>query len=223
MKLVHPALEMKLQLPAGICCQWVIESPSLMAQYLQELLLQASGEDGNFVLSYKDKELSIAKYAEIIINPFAVDINNKKVLQKLYSELSALAAGETLYMETQTIQAELQTYFYQLEHESAYMLECDANVDLAALFKTLNVKFVDDTHELPERLHQYIRVMAQLAGIRLFVFVNLRSYLTNTQLQELVEFAAYQEIAILLIESQQREFANDMPQYIIDVDLCEIF
>lgn len=36
------------------------------------------------------------------------------------------------------------------------------------------------------------------------------------------ETAAHHDIALLFIESQELDFANSIPRYIIDIDGCEI-
>lgn len=59
--------------------EWIIESPDLFARYVQELICQCEGKDGDFVLSKNDKIVEISKYMEVIINPFGIDINNKKI------------------------------------------------------------------------------------------------------------------------------------------------
>ena len=55
------------------------------------------------------------------------------------------------------------------------------------------------------------------------VFVNIRSYFDDIQLEQLLKEAAYQEIQILLIENQQKACLKDVFRYIIDNDKCEIF
>ena len=59
--------------------------------------------------------------------------------------------------------------------------------------------------------------------MRLFVFVNLRSYLTDEQMQELIKEVIYQEIQALFIENQERACLEGGMRYIIDKDYCEIF
>lgn len=58
--------------------EWIIESPKLFSGYVQEICAQSQGGEGRFVLSDGDKEIGISKAVEVIVNPFAVDINDKK-------------------------------------------------------------------------------------------------------------------------------------------------
>lgn len=101
MKLVHPNLEGQLLLNSP--CEWIIESPELFSRYVKELFEQSNGEEGNFVLSEGEKEISISKFAEIIINPFSINKNDKRILGKLYTRLNDLAVAEENYLLTQEI------------------------------------------------------------------------------------------------------------------------
>ena len=67
------------------------------SKYLQELYEQCERKEGKFVLSDNDKELDLSKCVEIIGNPFAVDINNRKILGKLYAELDELSGKEQMF------------------------------------------------------------------------------------------------------------------------------
>ena len=58
--------------------------------------------------------------------------------------------------------------------------------------------------------------------IRVLVFVNLRSYLTDEQIQELMEEALRQQIYVVLVENSQKNCIEGGKRYIIDKDMCEI-
>lgn len=91
MKFVHSDLSADILNDKNVFTEWILESPELYAKYLQELFSQQNGEEGQFVLSHKEKELNIAKSVEVIVNPFNVEINGRKILNKLYTELEQLS------------------------------------------------------------------------------------------------------------------------------------
>lgn len=76
--------------------------------------------------------------------------------------------------------------------------------------------------ESPEYFVRYMRIVERLLKKKLFVFVNLRSYLSNQQIDELIKEATYQEIQLLLIETCARDCIEGVTRYIIDKDGCEI-
>lgn len=224
MKLVHPDFTLPIiEENSYICYEWIMESPEYFSRYVQELFNQMNGGEGNFVLSSDEKELDISKTMEIIVNPLSVNINDRKIINKLYSELSQTAYDSENYLATQGILADIQKYFLNLEQAGNYMLEMDSEIDITALFKALNIKleiFADDFFEM---LNQYIKIAAELMKKKIVVFVNLGSYLSKEQLEELLKNAAYNEIILLLIENQQKDyFLEDTKCIIIDKDGCEI-
>lgn len=222
MKLVHPAMTQQLQLAPCTVCQLVLEPPELLAHSVQELYRQTEGAEGQFILSDEDKELDIAKTVTMILNPFAVDLQDRKIVTKLYHELESLAYGEELYLATRELQLQLQQYFLQLEHSSPYLLTNHAELDFTALLKAMGVQLENTADDFVEQLALYLDLQASLLGKKLAVFVQVSSYLTPVQMQQLQEMAAYREIALLWIENQQKDFAMEQHCYIIDKDYCEI-
>lgn len=223
MKLIHFGLSGTL-LDDGIdFVEWIIESPESFSGYVLELSTQIDGNEGQFVLSDKNKELDLAKKAELIFNPFTVDINERKILNKLYMELSDLSKEEEMYIKTVELLRHLQEYMLELEQCTEYILEFDQETDMSALLKAVNIHYETRDMDFMERLVQYMKVLAVVVGIKVFMFVNLRSYLTDHQMQEVMKEMKYQNIKGLFIESQQRSCMEGVKQYIIDVDRCEIY
>ena len=223
MKLVHPTLEGQLILSTEKPCVWVIESPRDFSAYIQELFRQSEGKEGQFVLSEGAEEKDVSKCVEVIFNPFAVNINDRKVLNKLYSELSELAVGEEMYIRTQEIKNDLLAYFLELEHTSTYILEADAELDITAILKAIGIRFSDYAGDFVGNLNQYIRIMAELLHKGVIVLVNIGSYISEEKVGQIIQNALYNEIALLMVENVQRELKDNVYQYIIDKDGCEIF
>ena len=223
MKLIHFGLSGTL-LDDGIdFAEWIIESPESFSGYVLELSTQIDGNEGQFVLSEKNKELDLAKKAELIFDPLTVDINERKILNKLYMELSDLSKEEEMYIKTVELLRHLQEYMLELEQCTEYILEFDQETDMSALLKAANIRYETRDMDFMERLVQYMKVLAAMVGIKIFIFVNLRSYLTDHQMQGIIKEMKYQNIKGLFIESQQRGCMEGVKQYIIDVDRCEIY
>ncbi len=223
MKLVCADWERQILLDSQRITEWIVESPDLFSKIVQQLQQQINGGSAGFVLSDSEKELDLSKCAEMIINPFAIDFNDKKIQKKLYAELLEISKGEELYLTTQEILNSLNNYFLQLESISGYELETDVEVDMLALFKAMGIQVQDYAADFFETLIQYIKVMADLMKKKLIIFVNIRSYLNDIQIEQVSEIAVYNEIAILFIENIQRDFSKQRRYYIIDKDGCEIY
>lgn len=224
MRLIHPEISLPLiDENSFTCYEWIIEAPRAFSKYVQELFKQINGGEGNFVLSCNEKELDIPKSMDIVVDPFSVNLNDRKIMSKLYSELSQIAHNGENYLFTQNLFSELQKYCLNLEQSSNYVLEMVSEIDITALFKALDIKLEIYSDGFFEKLNQYIKIVAGLMKRRIIVFINLSSYLLKEQLEEIIKNAAYNEINLLLIENQQRNyFLKDTKYIIIDKDECEI-
>lgn len=221
MKLVHfdlnePILEEKFKFT-----EWIIESPAAFTEYIQELGRQIAGEEEQFVLSENNKEMSLVKKADLIINPFAVDVNARKILNKLYSELSIISKEEQMYLKTMELFRHIQEYMMELEQCTDYILEYDQDFEISVVLKAVNVRYETKETDFLERLIQYIKIMAAV-GVKLFIFVNLRSYLSDYQMKEIIKETQYQEVQCLFMENQQRSCIEGGKRCILDKDRCEI-
>ena len=156
------------------------------------------------------------------MNPFTLDFEDRRIQKKLYTGLQKTAYGEEMFLETQKITAALQGYIFQLENVCGYDIEIDTAVDIQVLFKALGVRLEGGEYNFSKKIAQYMKIMAELMGKKLLVFVNIRSYLEDEQIQELMKNAVYNEISLLFIENVQRDFAGMKNYYIIDKDGCEI-
>ena len=223
MKLVHSELSGELLKDKTIFTEWIIESPELFARYLQELYGQYAKCEGKFVLSQDITELDISKYVEIITDPFAVDLNGRKIINKLYTELNELSKTEMMYTKTLQLAQHIQEYLLDLESNTNHILQFNSEMDVTGLLKTMDVKIEDYTEKFFERLVCYIKNVIGVLSVKVFVFINLRSYLTDNQMEELIQEITYQEVHALFIENQERTCLKGGIRYIIDKDGCEIY
>lgn len=223
MKLVHFELSGALLDDKTNFTEWIIESPTLFSEYVIEMHSQIEGSEGRFVLSESDKNIALSKSAVIILNPLAVDINTRKVLNKLYSELSNYAKSEQMYVKTSEFLRLMQEYLLELEQCTEHNLEYDPEIDITSLLKSVNVHYETTNMDFLESLLQYVKILADIGGIKLFIFVNLRSYLTDNQMTKIIREMNYQNILGIFIENQTRENLEGVQTYVIDTDNCEIF
>ena len=221
MKLVHVNMERKL-LDDNVVTEWVIEAPEEFTRYVQELYMQCEGAAGDFVLSDGEKELGIAKNVEFLDSVLDLDVNERKILGKLYADLEQLAYSEKFVVRTQEMIQYLRTYIFELEQETDFMLDVDDGVDMSAIFKGNGVKLETVETGILEKIVHYIKVVRLLLKKQVFVFVNVRSHLTVRQVEQLIKEAAYQEVQILLIENVMGDCVNSERRCIIDSDKCEI-
>lgn len=69
---------------------------------------------------------------------------------------------------------------------------------------------------------EYIKIMVNVFGTRLFIVVGLRAYLTDEEISQVFETVKYLKAAMLLIESMETRIVPDEKVHIIDRDRCLI-
>lgn len=74
-----------------------------------------------------------------------------------------------------------------------------------------------------ENLWHYIKVMGDLLHIKVFAFVNLKSFLSNEELDLLYKQCFYEQKLLILIESHDSPFRTDEKKCIVDAEGCVIY
>ena len=223
MKLVHIGLETQIKFDKDYVNEWIIESPTFFTKYIKEMLNQINGIEGEFVLSDEEKTANISKYVEVIINPFVVDVNDKKILSKIYDQLISIAVDEKNYMRTQEVTNELLSYLIDITNDSDYIMYVDAGLDMALLFKAAGVKMEQDDSDFLSNLIKYIELICNFFKRKLIILVNFRSYVCDSKYEEFINMCRYKKLNILLMESIKKDCVSGVKQYIMDRDQCEIF
>ena len=222
MKLVHQDFSRPIFEEKDNFVELIIESQECMRAYISELAGLCKGQEGRYVLSDKEKEVDLAKNVEIIFDIFSLEINEKRILNKLYSEMNELAKSEEFFVKTQEVILGIQKYLLDLEYATDYILTFEQEIELPALFKAACLRLEEIEEYYFERIIRYVKIVVSILHIRVLVFVNLRSYLTDEQIQELMEEALRQQIYVVLVENSQKNCIEGGKRYIIDKDMCEI-
>ncbi len=224
MKIVHPVLSKPIELLENKTAVLIIENQRLYANMIFELISQLDGNDVSFVLSRNNAMVNIAKEAELIIDPFNMDINQRKIITKLHNMLCTIATGEDNYTKTMQIISTVQQYIEDIMIAVDYPLEYAQTIDASLIFKIADVKITDNSDSLAEKIIDYITIMIDLFKVSCFIFVNIKSFVTDIELVELYQHFAYKKINVLLIENFMREERHDEEIIrIIDKDMCEIY
>lgn len=221
MKLVHTEYGIEIELKENQISVLVVESPEKLSELIQELYLSRQGGEGKFLLSEADKLLNMGKFLELVVNPFAIDVNEKRIVQKLYQEIES-QVQEQLVLETAEIHSRLISYLEEIAGKVTYPVIFDLEQNVLGLMKTYNVRLETESITMLEKLVEYFRLLHQLCRVEVIVCVNLKSYLSEVELRQLYETVFYEKIALVLLENVQREKVEGERICIMDRDRCII-
>ncbi|NLE24387.1 MAG: type II-A CRISPR-associated protein Csn2 [Clostridiaceae bacterium] len=224
MKLVHSDVQYVINFEENSINVIVIEDPTVFTQWIVEFLGQASGLDGKFVLSENSKEIKISQAVEVITDPFGMQINSRKVLSKLYTEMESDATDAEMLIKTRTIECTLINYIQELASMRSYPISYLLDVSLPALFKAMELKLDEDCDTLTEKLDTYIKIVHSMLGIRCLMLVNFSTFLCDSDMKRLIESAFYNKVYLLLFENRKPAYTIPGEKiYVLDKDHCEIY
>lgn len=222
MILAHPDLKMIIENNEFSVSILVIENEIFFCNTVQDIYAQINGSDGKYVLSDNNETISWSKNAELITQYVPFEINKKNLLTKLYSKLKTEALKEN-YAETCELSGKISEYILKISHAVDAEIVFDENPDISGLFKLANVQFEEMGESIAEKMISYMLNVKELEGDKLFIAVDLKSYLDKEKLTEMYKTVFLHKLHLLLIESTDKETLKGEKKYIIDKDLCEIY
>lgn len=200
---------------------FTVEKPHTYTSLLQNFYRQCEGEDGELVISEKDMLISIENSVSIVWNPFLIDLNEKRIQNKLYQEMKKIS-DEEYCKEVGDICQCISQYLNELSMKIPYALSFNEGLDSISIYKLCGVKLETEDVCLLQNLIEYIKVLGLLCNMKVVVFINLKAYFDEMELLELYKTGFYYKIKIILIEDSQTNCLECEKHYILDWDDCLI-
>lgn len=196
-----------------------VENPIAFRKMVGDIWSQCNGADGKWILAEGDKEIPLERICDIIINPFSIDVNDKKMLSSLYSQMNGIATEE--YMEDiMRINSEIVSLLDRIMGGMAYPIVTDINLDVNSLLKSYHVCFEEE--EGIDKIVNYIRLKHQVLGKTVFFWVNCKHFISEDEFDELVKSISYEKIHLILLEGVESNRQRFEQSIILDKDLCII-
>lgn len=216
MRLAHSLLEKPIEFAEERINVLVVENKRICAQLIGELI---SGE--GFVLSENGDEIRSDRI-DVVTDVFRLDVNSRKNISRLAAALADAAYEEENYQETCRICSEIIGYAVNVAEQIDYNVDF-SEISVQDIFKLCSARFLQDGSCLSEKIIDYIKIMTNIAGIKLFVFAGLRGFIDENELELLYQDITFNKYNVLLIETQAPAVAVKKEKIkIIDEDLCEI-
>lgn len=212
---------LNVQLDEKYVTSILIEPAELFREFVTKIWTQLGGEEEYIILSEQDKEISFDKAADIITDLFQIDINNRKVINKLYQRLME-DIHESHLEQLLLLQSSMEKLIINVCEQSEYPLNYEANPDFSELLKIYNVHVDNLDSDIETRLISYVKLSHRLLNKKLFIFINLRSYFSDEKLDQLFQTLCYENVNILLIERYNSPVLASEKRIIVDRDACII-
>lgn len=219
MRLAHPELDFYIDEKENSSAVLVIENENFLYKLLLELKKQIDSGDGRFVFSEEFDIVSAGRNVFLITDLLDIELNKKKILSKIYSDLAERATGEENYEKTARVLSALEDYISDLTEQFDAELEYSLPSP-DSLLKMFNVKVEDEERSLVERLIDYISLLKETFNIRYFVIFGLHSFLSKEDLIAFYNFTFLKKYAILSVEHVAPNLLECEKTFIVDSDLC---
>jgi len=202
-------------------CELVVENPNFFREIIKDLTI--SEEEKEISITDGGQSLNFDKDVDVIFNPTRLDFNSKRAITTLLKLLVKTSVSEDFYFTTNKLKTKIVKYFSTIIDAGDFEFEVSADdFTMDSIAKAISIHIVGDEDDFVELLTDYVSMMAELANIKLFVFVNLRAFVSHTELERFKHNLDNHQINTLLLESVGKEPINEVSRLTVDGDLCEI-
>lgn len=219
MKLFIPQIDCLLELGKEKCQSLVIENQAVWCSILNDMAEQLRGNEGKIVLSCNDKIIPLSKNVELISQFIPFDMNQKGLLTKIMNEMQKIAVSEQHFAQTTIALSSWEKYLLELTADIVGNIGF-SKINLESLVKSAGIEVESVYDNLGEKILDYFELVSVYDGKKLFVLVNLRSYLSEHEMKEFLKNLTVHQYEILLVDSVEHPILDLEKRYIVDADQC---
>ncbi len=199
----------------------IIENPVTLRNYVLELSSQISGNEGDFVLSEDNQEISIPKNLAFVSNPITLEFDEKKINAKISKDLLLLVSKNSEIQKTTfPLLSMLESYAESVVEEYGYNIAY-GDIDEAGIIKMLNFHINQEYDSPADKLIEWMNITHDILQIDNFVILNLFLFFTEEEVKILCSEASSLKHNLLLVE--RANIYNQPNSILIDNDDCEVF
>ena len=224
MKIINKNWQRKIEIEENTIYTLVFENKKYYRENIKELISQHKGNEGNYIYSNDNKEISFEKSSYIITDIFNIEINSKKILTKIYNSLIKQIIDDTA--EYNKLTTHIRAYFEKLIFNSSFEVEQGEEIDINSLLKLGDFRIHVEYDDILEKFIKFLKLLVQLCGIKNIFVVGLHNIFTDEEIREIYKEVCVNKISIINIEYQQFSNISDENYiekiYIFDKDNCEI-
>ena len=199
-----------------------IENKKTLYRLVSDLYKIKNDEKLDEVFFYDDNNQEINMYnkVDLYVNFFDIDLNSKKNLNALNKNIIN-SLTDNVKEEILNNFKKLAKSFTKILSDIDLPLSLNDNITVEDIIKLLKIS-INKTDELLNNLLLIIDLEKVLKMNEILFFINLKQYLSQEELIEFYKYAIYNEIKIVLVDSQSYGIKLDYEKkLIIDANLDE--
>lgn len=199
-----------------------VENRNYFYKIVNDLNCVANGEiiDEILFIDNDYREINLINKVDIVFDYFNFDFNSKKIILSLNKKVN-----ENLSIDKKDnlskLYDKIKKIYAPIINEFDMNLSLNSDFDLDIVIKLLNIS-INKKDNILDNLLLLIDIEKELSLNKLLIFVNLKQYLSKSELVELYKYLLYNNIDVLLIDSQAYGVNNEYEKkLIIDEELEE--
>lgn len=199
-----------------------IENKKTFYRLVSDLYKIKNDEKLDEVFFYDDNNQEINMYnkVDLYVNFFDIDLNSKKNLNILNKNIIN-SLTDNVKEEILNSFKKLSRSFTKILSDIDLPLSLNDNITVDDIIKLLKIS-INKTDDLLDNLLLLIDLEKVLKINEILFFINLKQYLSQEELIEFYKYAIYNEIKIVLVDSQSYGIKLDYEKkLIIDANLDE--
>ena len=221
MRMVSTLFPDKIEIDDTEVTTFVIENKNLYLKVAKDIYCQSKGESGDIKLSDNDELIKISNSVEMITDFIGFEPDNKKIITKSCKMLETdLQQGEYYYSVMELL-SKIEQLMDDASAQFPFSLMFDG-ISIAALIKMASPKPVDDSDSEVMHIYNYMEMVREVLGERLFVMVGMRDFFSDADMQVFVNNAVSHKYRVLLLESRESVLLDNERRMILDNDICII-
>ena len=224
MKIINKNWQRKIEIEDNTIYTLVFENKKYYRENIKELISQHKGNEGNYIYTNDNKEISFEKCSYIITDIFNIEINSKKILAKIHNLLLKQIIDDTV--EYNELTTHIRAYFEKLIFNSPFEVEQGEEIDINSFLKLGDFRIHIEEDDILEKFINFLKVLVQLCGMKIIFIVGLHNVFTDEEIKARYKEACVNKISIINIEYQQFNNLSNANYrelvYIFDKDNCEI-
>ena len=165
------------------------------------------------------KELNLSNKINMVFDYFNFDFNSKKIISIINKKINDNISVEDKE-NLSKLYNKIRKIYLPILNDMDLNIDINNDFDLDSIIKLLNVS-IKPKDNLLDNLFLLGDIEKELSINKIIVFVNLKQYLNNNELIELYKYLLYNNVVVLLIDSQSYGVCNEYEKKLIIDDELE--
>jgi CRISPR type II-A-associated protein Csn2 len=221
MKVVFPEIKQVFSCDEGEVWTIIVENQRYLYNILTDIERQILGNEGKVILSENEKVVRIDKKMELLTQFVPFDMNRKPLLNKIMAAMQEAALEDEVYVKTNELLSAWESLCINLTWNLPGDIEFK-KINLDSLIKAAGVEIENEYERLGEKLIDYFELIETYDCKKVFVLLNLRSYIADNEMEAFIQEIIARGYQIILLENKEYSLLKGERRYIIDAGLCEI-